>query len=232
MKRLKRPDHRAPATDDVKIADFLIGENPQVVAYVISRLQSNRAAQVLGLMGRENRASALSRMMYVGELNSEMEAIVEGELISQFGRAKSADSAKGLATVAKILNELEREVTGEILGDLSKTIDSDRITTVRGMLFRFDDVVKMDAPARTRLFDAIPAETLTPALRGASPEVMEAVLSAISQRSRRMIENDLKSAAQARPADVATARKKIVDQVMRFSAEGQLDLPKPELPVA
>ncbi len=211
-----------------QIVGFLGVENPQVGAFVLSRLPPARAADILALMERPDRTAILSRMMSLSDVSREAEVLIEDELLSQFGQAKTGSNKTTLARVAAILNDLKRTAAEELLGDLATSVEPDELVTVKSMLFRFEDIVHLEASARASVLDAVQVDVLTMALRQAEAEVAEAALTAISQRSRRMVENDLKSTVQVRPADVTEARKRIVGQVMRLAAEGRIDLPKPE----
>jgi flagellar motor switch protein FliG len=211
-----------------QIVEFLAIENPQVGAFVLSRLPPARAADILALMERQDRTVILSRMMSLTDVSREAEMMIEDELLSQFSKAKTGSNKATLSLVAAILNDLERTAAEELLGDLAASVEPDELVTVKSMLFRFDDIVHLEASARASVFDAVQVDVLTMALRHAEAEVAEAALTAISQRSRRMVENDLKSTVPVRPADVADARKRIVSQVMRLAAEGRIDLPKSE----
>lgn len=219
-------------SEDGKIREFLLQENPQVSAYVLSRLPPDRAGQICRGFDRQTRAEVLSRIMKAGVPSKDVEILVEGEISTYFSSISGENVSHALGKAATILNELDRDAAEEILADLSDSVGNDQLSAVRGLLFRFEDVAKLGSTARTRVFDGLPADQLTLALRGAEPEIAESVLSSISQRSRRMIESDLKSGVSPRPADVLAARRKIVSLVMRLSSDGQIDLPKIELAAA
>jgi flagellar motor switch protein FliG len=219
-------------TEPPLIASYLESENVQVGAYVLSRLSSDKSAEILTLMGRSARSSILGRMMSLSDVSEQAEAFLEGELLDQFGQTKKGGNKNAIARVATVLNEMERDATEEMLGELSQFVELSEISAVKSMLFRFDDVVALAASARTAIFDAIASDTLTLALREAPADVMESILSSISQRTRRMIENDLKSKVQVKPADVANARKKIVSAALKLAGEGRIELPKRELEAA
>ena len=64
------------------------------------------------------------------------------------------------------------------------------------------------------------------ALRNAEPALVEAVLSSIGARSRRMIESELASAAGNVSADdIARARKSIASTAIKLAGEGAFELP-------
>ena len=97
------------------------------------------------------------------------------------------------------------------------------------MLFRFEDIGVLSEAHRVIVFDKIPAQALTMALRNAEPAIVEVALAAIGQRTRRMIENDLKAPANDKSSEVSAARRQIVAVILRLSGEGAINLPATEL---
>jgi flagellar motor switch protein FliG len=218
--------------DPPLISSYLESENAQVGAYVLSRLPSEKAAEILTLMDRDARSSILGRMMSLSDVSDQAEQFLQGELLEQFGQEKKSNSKNALIRVATILNEMDRDATEEMLGELSFVVEAGEVSAVKSLLFRFDDIIALEASARTLIFDAIATDTLTFALREASVDLTESILSSISQRTRRMIESDLKSKSQVRAVDIATARKKIVSAVLKLSGDGRIELPKQKLEAA
>lgn len=215
-------------TEAKTIADLLATENPQVGAFVLARLSSGKAAEVLAQFGRTERVAVLGRMMAQGEVADEVAEFIEAEIRTRFTSQRPGASKEVVARVATILNELDKDVTEEAISDLSGAVADEHIASIRSMLFRFEDIIRLDATARATIFDAVQPDVLTTALAGADPAATEAALSAISQRSRRMIENDLKNVARFKPADILTARKQIVSRVLRLANDGTIAIPAPE----
>jgi flagellar motor switch protein FliG len=87
----------------------------------------------------------------------------------------------------------------------------------------------MPQRSRVMLLNDISADVLTVALRGASAEIRESVLSAISPRQRRMIESDLQSGmAGVNPREIAIARRAVAQEAIRLANAGQIELKEKE----
>ena len=65
------------------------------------------------------------------------------------------------------------------------------------------------------------------ALKGADIQLQAAILSSLASRSRRMVEAELQSGAAGLRANVAEARRLIVDIVLKMAARGEIDLKAP-----
>lgn len=73
----------------------------------------------------------------------------------------------------------------------------------------------------------MPSETVTLALRGASPELIEAVTSSLAARARRMVEAELGQTAEVSAKDVTAARRTIASLALRLASEGRILLTAP-----
>ena len=83
----------------------------------------------------------------------------------------------------------------------------------------------MPQKSRVSLFNDVSGDIITAALRGASMELREAVLSSIGARQRRMIESDLAAGDQGvNQREVAIARRSIAQEAIRLAATGQIQL--------
>lgn len=212
--------------DDQKVASFLLLENSQLVAYICSQLSGPKVARILTHFDRASRSELLARMIAVGPPSNDFGLMVENEIIEIFGGASEQTANSGVEKIAAILNEMERAASEEVLCDFGSSLGDDALRAVKGKLFRFDDLANLESEALAKVFDGLQTDQVTLALKGAPVEICEAALSAVSQRTRRIIENDLKSGAVARSADIADARKQITGLVMRLAAEGQIELAK------
>jgi flagellar motor switch protein FliG len=131
-----------------------------------------------------------------------------------------------------MLNEMAKPELDELMQDL-EDVGTPDLAGVKSRLFAFDDLPLLPQKARVLLFDGLSTELVTLSLRGAPPELAEAVLSAIGARSRRMIESELGQGSEGIAlADIMAARKTISVATIRLSREGAFDLPSTQTPAA
>ncbi len=211
------------------VADFLAGEHPQAAAYILSQMPPSRSSEVLSLMGRTVALSLLARLMDITDIAPTAKEFVESALIAKFAQGKPGKPKISVSGVAAILNEMNQHESESYLNEMTEVFSVEIMTGIKSMLFRFEDIPNLVQSARAVVFDLVPVDILTLALREAPPHITEAALSSIGQRSRRMIENDMRSKAVVRPADIAKARKQIVADVMRLAGEGRIELSVPPL---
>jgi flagellar motor switch protein FliG len=151
--------------------------------------------------------------------------MIESQLRSRIAaEANTKDVSAGQTRVASLLNELDKAQLDEVIQDLEET-GSVPIAEIRARLFSFEDIPQLGQKSRVALFDGLSTELVTLALRGAAPDVADAVLSALGPRSRRMIEAELGAAVDVQPDAVARARKTIAATALRLSRDGAVELP-------
>lgn len=208
------------------LVEILSGEHPQVVAVILAGIAPGVAAKVLVTLDKAMRAAVLSRMTTSGDLPPMARKLIEkrlGELLRSMRSGQNA--AAGLSRVATLLNELDKAQADEVIREMEMAGASD-IDAIRAQLFSFEEVVELSQKARVALFDGLPSDLVTLALRGAPADLTEAVLSALGQRTRRMIEAELSAAGEdVAEDDVQQARKRISATAVRLSQKGGFDLP-------
>jgi flagellar motor switch protein FliG len=212
--------------DPARLGAFLTGEHPQTSAMVVSKLSPQTAANVLLTLEKPLRNAVIRRMVTLAEVPEAAAKLVEDQLRNRvLTDTSSKDTSAGQARVASLLNEMDKAQLDEVMQDLevSGTPDLDGI---KARLFSFEDILQLSQKSRVALFDGLSTEQVTLALRDASPEMTEAVLSSIGARSRRMIEAELaQEVTGIQPADIVQARRTIASTAIRMSREGLIELP-------
>jgi flagellar motor switch protein FliG len=215
--------------EDAELAAYIMRENHQAGAYLLTQLPGPKSANVIAALDRTARSSVITRMMSIGAISAPAIRLMEENLRSAFTKGDKGAAQAGNSRIANILNQLDRPMADEVLVDMQSALDPGRVSAVKSMLFRFEDVTQLADADRMAVFDQIQPPVLTLALRNAEPALVDLVLAAIGARSRRMIENDLKTATNAKAADITDARRQIVAAVLRLSGEGRVTLPSQDL---
>src|SRR5690606_30406635 len=169
--------------DPARLGAFLAAEHAQTSAMVLSKLAPQAAADVLLTLEKPLRSEIIKRMVTMAQVSEAAEKIVVGQLRARvLAETSVKDTTAGQAKVASVLNELDKSQLDEMMKDLEEAGTPD-LEAVRARIFSFDDIPLLAQKARVLIFDGLSSEVVTLALRGASPELTEAVLSAIGARS-------------------------------------------------
>jgi flagellar motor switch protein FliG len=211
--------------DAARVGEFLAAENAQLAAFVLSKLSNQAAAAILVTLPKSRRGEVVKRMMSSGSVTPFAQRLVEDQLRAGLLATRATkDSSAGQARLASVLNELDKSELEDVMGDLAASGGAD-LEAIRSRLFSFEDVVLLTQKQRVALFDGISTEIVTLALRGAQPDLTEAVLSSVGVRARRMMEAELANADGGSGEETNRARKSIASTAIRLAGEGVIELP-------
>lgn len=203
---------------------YLIKEHPQTVGVILSKLESEMAAKVVSSLPSEMRAGVLVRMLAARDVDQDAMNILEDTLAEDLLAATGPTKHGG---VADILNRLDKSQSEDVMKSLAE-VRPDDVKILKNMLFTFDDMITLTAPARTLVLDQVPIEKLVMALRGTDSAFQTAILASLAARSRRMVEAELSGGAAGPVREVQDARRFVVDTVLRMNSRGDIQIRQPE----
>ena len=102
------------------------------------------------------------------------------------------------------------------------TTDKDLAEEVRGMLFVFEDIVKLEERAVQQVLREADQKDLVLALRGAPENVKEVVLTNMSERGAEMIKEEMEIQPPQRKRDIDAAQSRIVAVVRKLEEAGAI----------
>lgn len=213
---------RLTTLEDEALFAYFKRQAPQVAAYYLDRLGTERASEVLKLFDPGDRNQLMNRILGLGEVSPMVIEALEASLHEELFEFDRRSVGKH-ATMAGILNNLDKTDSTEILSYLEAIKPKDA-EAIRKMLFKFEDLIRLPQKALTALMDGVPVERVVIALQGADRDLQEKVLSALSPRARRMAEAEMQSSPNVSARDLADSRRGIVDAVLRLASEGTIDL--------
>ncbi|MCJ2044529.1 flagellar motor switch protein FliG [Methylobacterium sp. J-078] len=215
---------RMSGVSESVIASYVVKEHPQTAALILSRLKPAAAAKVMAHLPQPTRNTVMRRMLSFKPVGDGVIEIIERalheDLLANGARNAGADTH---AKMADIINKMERTQIDEVLTSLSESRPKS-VEILKGLLFTFDDIVKLAPRARTTLFDAVPNDRLVLALKGTDAEFRGVILGALSARVRRMVEHELNGGEPAAQKDVTEARRSITDLALEMAGRGELEI--------
>ncbi|MBM6580018.1 flagellar motor switch protein FliG [Microvirga sp. BT689] len=213
---------RISTVSESAIASYLMKEHPQTAALILSKVKPSCAAKVMTQLPQPLRNNLMRRMLsmkpIVDETMKNIEKTLHEDFMANFSKNAGADTH---AKIADIINKMERDHMEDVLTNLS-SVRPKSAEILRGLLFTFDDIVKLTPKDRTTLFDQVPPDRVVLALKGTNDEFRKVVLSALSSRVRRMIEHELNSKEPSSHRDIAEARRTITDLALEMAGRGEI----------
>ena len=211
--------------DPRSIADLIRLEHPQIIAIVLSYLDSDQAAETLSFLAPKLRPDVLMRVAVLEGVQpdalQELDAIMEKQLSGNSG-AQSA-SMGGIQTAANILNFMEGSASGELI-DAVVEADEEVGQKIQDKMFVFANLLDVDDRGIQGLLKEVSTDVLTLALRGAEEELKEKIFANMSKRAAEMLRDDMEAAPPAKITDVEAAQKEVLVIARRLADSGEISL--------
>ena len=208
------------------IAEIIRFEHPQIIAIVLSYLDSDQAAEILGLLPENMRSDILMRIASLDGIQpsalQELDEILEKQFEGTSGNIKSS-SVGGTKTAANILNFMESSIEGKIMEQV-KSADEELGNAIEELMFVFDNLADLDDRSVQSLMREISSESLILALKGADDALKEKIFKNMSKRAAEMLRDDLEARGPVRVSDVEAAQKEIVAIARRMADAGDISL--------
>ncbi|MDY7017615.1 MAG: FliG C-terminal domain-containing protein [Nitrospirota bacterium] len=212
------------------LLELLIGENPQVIAVVLSYVNREHAAYALSRLPVDKRAEVVERMVRLGSVAptvlDSLEGILRERLKEFVYGVVVGERAGSLDQVSQILNRLEEADVRTILQKIG-TKDQELAKALEGKLLTFEDLNLLDSRDMQRLLRGVDINQLALALKGASEQMRQKVLSNLSTRARDVLRDELEALGPKRLSQIEKAQKSIVESAKELASllENPITLP-------
>ena len=127
------------------VAELIRREHPQIIAIVLSYLDSDQAAEILTLLPERTRSDIVMRIASLEGIQpaalNELDYILEKQFTGN--NAVQSSSVGGEKTAANILNFMDASIENEILDEVKET-DAELGQNLEDLMFVFDNIVDID----------------------------------------------------------------------------------------
>ncbi len=211
--------------DSQNILTYIIDEHPQTIALIISHLPPQFGAEIISGIPPERRLSVVRRMATMGQTNPEIIREVERGLERRMSSvmSQSYSAAGGVEAVAAMLNVSDRSTERQLLESLS-TEDPELVEEIRRLMFVFEDIGKFSAKDIQTILKNVDNSQWALALKGASNELKDKVLSNMSQRAADMLKEEMGFLGAVKVSAVEAQQQVIVDVVRSLEDSGSIEL--------
>ncbi len=224
-----RPFDAIRNTDPSQLLNFIQGEHPQTIALVLSYLQPSQASQVLSSLPQEIQTEVSKRIAVMDrtspDIIKEVEKVLEKKLSSVVTNEYA--SAGGIEAIVDVLNQVDRGTEKNILDHLEED-DPELAEEIRQRMFVFEDIIVLDDRAIQLVVRQVDSHDIALALKTASDEVKEKLLSNMSNRAREMLEEDMEYMGPVRVREVEEAQQGIVNVIRELEDSGEIVIARGE----
>lgn len=211
--------------DPRSIFNLIRDEQAQTIAFVVSHLSPERAAQILGLLRAEQRDQVIERLATLAPTPIEVAERVVAVLNAKLGvkQTRAMSQTGGVTTAADILNAMDKTVSRTLLTSIEER-NPDLCQAIRKKMFTFEDLLLLDPQAIQRIMRETDMRDLTLALKKASDPLKKLLLSSISRRAAETVQEEVAMLGNVKLRDIEAAQFRIIDSVRKLEAEGEVDL--------
>jgi len=206
------------------LANYLKNEYPQTVAVVLSKIRSDHAARVLTLLPDPFAMEVVMRMLRMETVQKEVldgvERTLRSEFMSNLARSARRDSHE---LMAEIFNNLDRAAETRFVNGLEER-NRESAEKIKSLMFTFDDLQRLAAPAVQVLLRSVEKDRLPIALKGASDKIKDLFLTNMSERAGKMLRDDIAALGPVKLRDVDEAQAGIVATAKELAAQGQIEI--------
>jgi len=206
------------------VAEVIRLEHPQIIAIVLSYLDPDHAAEVLGFLPERSQPDILMRVASLDGIQPSALQELDDILEQQFaGNNMQASAVGGIKNAANILNFMDPSKEAAII-DLIRDADEDLSQKIEDLMFVFDNLQEVDDRGIQSLLREISTESLVLALKGAEDALKEKIFKNMSKRAAEMLREDLEAKGPVRLSEVEAAQKEILTIARRMAEHGEIAL--------
>ena len=208
--------------DPKQLADFIKDESPQTIAVVLAHMEADEASAVLAKLDDTLKVKISMQMATIKDVSpsivQSMSNVLEKKLESLLA---SIVTVGGVKTVADMLNKMGNK-SKEILDNING-LDPTLAARIKENMFVFEDLLALDTNDIMKVLGNVETEDLTVALKNATPEDMEIIQNAMSQRAKDRFNEEFEMLGRTKIKDIEEAQRKVLEAAMRLLESGEIE---------
>lgn len=210
------------------LASYLKNEYPQTIAVILSKLKSDHAARVLAALPRDLAVDVVQRMLRMDtvqkEVLAQVEATLKNEFMANFARSQRRDPHEAMAELFNAMDRATEEAMLEAL-DAKAPESAERI---RALMFTFEDLANLLPAAIAVIVRQADKRQMALALKGAPDVIKQLFFSTMTERSAKLLREDMAGMGPIRARDCEEAQNTLVRLAKSLAEQGEIVLVDPK----
>jgi len=205
------------------LAQFIRNEHPQTIAMIMAHLDPMKSSEVLNHFPQALKKDVIIRIATLEHVSpeaiDEVEEVLRREIKSLGNQYE--EKIGGPQTAAEIMNQMDKS-SEEFIFEKLEEEDADLATSIKELMFVFEDINKIDARGIQAMLKEVNNEQLTLALKTASDELKNKILENMSERAAGMLKDDMEVMGAVKLSDVEKAQQAIVNITRKLADQGKI----------
>ncbi len=212
--------------DGRQLVNLLKTEQPQTVAFVVSCMDTTKAAEVLRMLPELLREQVVERLGEMEPTSTDSIHKIASKLNSRIDRRamqQGLHRGGGVKTCAEILNALDKELRKTLLTKIEER-NAPLGAAIRRKVFSFEDIVRISSKDLARVMREVDSADLPTALKSMKPPVIAAILGTMSKRAAETLKEEIELLSPPRQKDVEAAQDRIIAIVRRLEEAEEITI--------
>ena len=213
-----------------QIFNLIKSEQAQTIAFILSYLDTDQAAEIVPLLPDEKRDDVVQRLAdmeptsldlvskVMHNLNKHVDGRQQQQTLSRRGGAEAA---------AHLLNRLENKMGKSILAKIEER-NAVLGTAIRRKMFTFDDFSRVSSPDLQRILREVETRDLAIALKSARETLKKGFFSGMSRRAAEGLKEEMEMLGPVRMKDVEGAQDRLIAAARTLEEKGEITLVEEE----
>jgi flagellar motor switch protein FliG len=210
--------------DARQVVGLLTGEHPQTIALVMAHLRAEHASAIMTGLAPAVQADVAHRIALMERASPDVVAVVAENLqrkASAVLTPTETSAIGGVQPLVEIINRADPTTEKAILEGLEQ-LDHALAEEVRSRMFVFSDITLLEDRAVQLVLRGVEMSSLATALKGASDEVKDKILTNLSERARENLVEEIDLLGPTRLSVVEEARASVVQTIRKLEESGQI----------
>ena len=208
--------------DPKLLMEFTKTEHPQTIALILAHLAPEQAAIMLEGFSSPMQIEITRRMSTLKSVPHEFLEDVARTLEREIVTGNISDQQLGgINFMSEILARMSRSSENAILSSLDDD-DTELASQLRGLMFTFEDVLKLDDKSLQELLRETSTEELAKALKVVDAADCEKIYRNMSKRGAEMLKEDIEMMPRIRLSEVEASQRAILDITKKLESEGKI----------
>lgn len=208
--------------DPKLLMEFTKTEHPQTIALILAHLSPEQAAVMLEGLSSPMQIEITKRMSTLKSVPHEFLEDVARTLEREIVTGNITDQQiGGIKFMSEILTSMSRSSENAILASLEDD-DTELAAQLKGLMFTFEDVLKLDDKSLQELLREVSTEELAKALKLVDAADREKIYRNMSRRGAEMLKEDIEMMPPIRLSEVEASQRAILDITKKLESEGKI----------
>jgi len=187
-------------------------------------IKPSHSAKVLTILPDTFAMEVVMRMLRMEAIQKDVlervERILRAEFMSNLARASRHDAHQ---LIAEIFNNFDRKAETRFLVGLEER-NRESAERVKSQMFTFTDLQRLSPTGLQTLLRSIEKEKLPIALKGSTEAMKNLFFAQLSERSSKMLRDDITNLGPVKVKDVEDAQAAITNTAKELASRGEIDI--------